>query len=106
MGAAVAVLLIKERHIVEAMERIGATSPDKALTLRELEDLGVEDGGVAWHALKNRVIVREAAPGRFYVDVEVWQANRRRRKRVMFLLLSVVLLAAAVTLLNANRLAP
>ena len=105
MGAAVAALLIKERHIVEAMERIGATSPARALTLDQLADLGVDDRDVAWHALKNRVIVREASPGRWYLDAEVWQANRSRRRRVLFLVLAVVALAAAVTFLSANRIA-
>lgn len=105
MGAAAAVLLIKERHIVEAMERIGATSPTRALTLDQLADLGVDDRGFAWHALKNRVIVREASPGQWYLDAEVWQATRSRRHRVLFLVLAVVLLAVAVTFLSANRIA-
>ena len=103
MGAAAAVLLIKERHIVEAMERIGATSPTHALTLDQLADLGVDDRGFAWHALNNRVIVREASPGQWYLDVEVWQATHRRRRRVLLLVLVVVLLAMAVTLLSATR---
>ena len=105
MGAAVAVILTKERHIVEALEGMGITSPAAARTIEELEDLGVHSSGVAWHALKNRVIVREGSPGRYYVDVEVWQAARRRRRRVMLLVLAVVLLAAAVTFLTANRFA-
>jgi hypothetical protein len=104
MGAPVAVLLIKERHIVEAMQRIGATSPDASLTLEELADLGVEDTGVPWHALKNRVIVRQASPGKWYLDVEVWEASRRRKRRVIFALLAVMLIAAAVSLLRANKL--
>lgn len=106
MGAAVAVLLIKERHIVEAMQRIGVTTPASALSLEELADLGVDDSGVAWRALKNRVVVRQASPGKWYLDAEVWQATRTRRRRLMFVLLAVVLLAAAVTLLTANRGAP
>jgi hypothetical protein len=105
MGAAAAVLLIKERHIVEAMERIGATSPARALTLDQLSDLGVDDRGFAWHALRNRVIVREASPGQWYLDAEVWQAARRRRHRVLFLILALVALAVAVTFLSANRIA-
>ena len=106
MGAAVAVLLIKERHIVEAMEALGVTSPAAARSIEQLGDLGIDPGGMAWRALKNRATVREAASGRYYVDIEVWEANRRRRKRILTLVLTVVLIAAAVTLLNANRLAP
>ncbi len=105
MGAAAAVLLIKERHIVEAMERIGATSPPRALSLDQLADLGVDDRGFAWHALKNRVIVRDASPGQWYLDAEVWHAAHRRRRRVLFLVFVIVVLAAAVTFLSANRIA-
>ncbi len=106
MGAAAAILLIKERHIVEAMERLGITTPSNARSIEQLEDLGVDSNGFPWRALKNRVIVREASPGQYYLDMEVWQATHRRRRRVMLLLLVVVLLAAAVSLLTANRVAP
>ena len=103
MGGAAAVLLIKERHIVEAMQRLGATSPTRALTLDQLADLGVDDRGFAWHALKNRVIAREASPGQWYLDVEVWQATRRRRQRVFLLVLVVIALALAASFLRASR---
>lgn len=105
MGGAAAVVLIKERHIVEAMQRLGATSPTRALTLDQLADLGVEDRGFAWRALANRVVVREASPGHWYLDAEVWEATRHRRRRVLFLVLAVVALALAVTFLSATRLA-
>lgn len=105
MGAAAAVLLSKERHIVEAMQRIGATSPAKALTLDQLADLGVNDSGIPWLALKNRVIVRQASEGQWYLDAEVWEATRRRRKRVLLIILVAVLIAAGVTFLSANRIA-
>ena len=91
MGAAVAVILIKERHIVEAFERAGATSPDRALTPT---DANVDDVGIGWRRLRDRAIVREASPGRFYLDVEVWEATRRTRRRVLLVLL--VVLAAAL----------
>ena len=103
MVGAAAVLLIKERHIVEAMERIGATSPTRALTLDQLADLGVDDRGFAWHALQNRVIVREASPGQWYLDAEVWEATHRRRRRLLLLVLVVVLAALTMSLLRANR---
>ena len=101
MGAAAAVLLIKEKHIVEAMERLGITTSANARSIEQLEDLGVDSNGFPWRALKNRVIVREASPGLYYLDVEVWQATHRRRRRELFLLLAVVLVAAAVTALKA-----
>lgn len=45
MGAgAAAVILVKERHIVEAFERAGATTPAHALPLG---DVPADPGGVA-----------------------------------------------------------
>jgi hypothetical protein len=106
MGAAAAVVLIKERHIVEAMERLGIITPGNARTLEQLEDMGVDSNGLPWRALKNRVVVREASPGQYYLDVEVWQATRRRRRRVILLVLAAALIMAAVTLLTGNRTTP
>ena len=94
MGAAAAAVLIKERNIVDAFERAGATSAERA---RLPSDLVVHDGGVGWRRLTSRAVIREspAGSGRFYVDLEVWQALRRtRRRRVVGLLLMVALLAA------------
>lgn len=87
------------------MERIGATSPATARTLDELQALGVDDRGVPWHALKSRVVVREAAEGRYYLDQEVWQAGRRRRIRVLVLIATVVIIAAAFGYFKANGIA-
>jgi hypothetical protein len=102
MGSAVAVVLIKERHIVEAFERVGATTAERARTLDELGDLGVHAHGLAWHALRDRVIVREAGSGRYYVDIELWQATRRRRRRVLFVILTLAVIMAAVLRLTQS----
>jgi hypothetical protein len=102
MGSAVAVVLIKERHIVEAFERVGATTAERARTLDELGDLGVHAHGLAWHALRDRVIVREAGAGRYYVDIELWQATRRRRRRVLFVILTLAVIMAAVLRLTQS----
>lgn len=92
MGAAAAVILMRERRVVEAFERAGATSPDRAIPP---SDVNVDESGIGWRRLRERAIVREAAPGRFYLDVEVWQANRRMRHRIAFVM-AVLLLAALV----------
>ena len=102
MGSGVAVVLIKERHIVEAFERVGATTAERARTLDELGDLGVHAHGLAWHALRDRVIVREAGSGRYYVDIELWQATRRRRRRVLFVILTLAVIMAAVLRLTQS----
>ncbi len=90
MGAsAVAVVVIKERHIVEAFERAGATSPERAVTL---EELGIPNH-VAARRLKARAVLREAAPGRFYVDLPGWLALRRVRRRMAVVIVALVLIA-------------
>lgn len=89
MGAAVAVMLMKERHIVEAYRRAGATTADKAVAP---EDINVGAHGGAWRALHNRAIMRSAGDGRFYLDELSWEASRRLRRQR--LLIVVVLIAA------------
>jgi actin-like ATPase involved in cell morphogenesis len=91
MGAAVAVLLAKERHIVTAFERVGAVTQKRA---RTPEDVGVDAQRLAWRRLRERAIVRDAGDGRYYLDVEVWEANRRLRRRMMLVFLALILLLA------------
>ena len=90
MGAAAAVILMKERQVVEAFERAGATAPSAG---RSPTDLGVDPNGVGWRRLRRHAIVREASPGTelYYLDVEVWQATRRTRRRVLAVVLFVML---------------
>lgn len=97
MGGAVAVLLIKERHIVAAFERAGATTPERAQTPA---DLGVDSDRFAWSRLRDRAIVREADAGRFYVDIEVWKATRRMRQRILFVVAAVAVLVALIMTLR------
>ena len=104
MGAAVGAILIKERHIVDAFERIGATSAERARTLDDLIEVGVHAHGVAWHALRNRVVIREAAEGWYYLDVEVWQSMRRRRRRALFIVAAAIIAIAVLSLLNGGHL--
>jgi hypothetical protein len=93
MGAVVmAAAMRKERRTVEAFERAGATSPERAQAPNEI---GVEMHGLGWRRVIDQAIVREAAPGRYYLDVPSWIATRRMRtRRVLILLVVVVALAA------------
>lgn len=100
MGAAVAVVLIKERHVVEAFERAGATSMDRAMLPRDLQ---VDELGIGWRRLRERAIVREASAGRFYLDVEVWQASRRMRRRLMAVMLVVIIAALLIGVLGTGK---
>jgi hypothetical protein len=100
MGAAVAVLLAKERHIVSAFVRVGAVTADRA---RTPDEVGVDGRRLAWRRLRDRAIVRDAGDGRFYVDVEVWEATRRQRRRMVFVLLVMILLVGLVQVLVTLR---
>ena len=100
MGGAVAVILIKERHVVEAFERAGATSPAQAVSAA---DLHVDERGIGWRRLRDRAIVREARPGLYYLDIDVWQATRRTRHRVMAVLLFVILALFLFRVLGTGR---
>jgi hypothetical protein len=91
MGAAVAVVLIKERHVADAFLRAGATSPGRAVVP---EDLSVDLGGVGGRRLLRHAVLREAAPGRYYLDEPTWHAVRSTRRRIAFTLLVVIGLAA------------
>jgi hypothetical protein len=101
MGAAVAVILMKERQLVEAFERAGATAASAGRSPAELD---VDPDGVGWRRLRERAIVREASPGTglYYLDVEVWQATRRTRRRVLAVVLIVMLALLAVVVTGGN----
>ncbi|MEJ7812194.1 MAG: hypothetical protein WKG32_17405 [Gemmatimonadaceae bacterium] len=88
--AAAAVMLRREREVVDAFRRAGATSP---ATARPFSDLGLDDTRVV-KRLRARAVVREATPGRVYLDEEVWVAVRRTRQRLAFILFFLLLVFA------------
>jgi hypothetical protein len=90
-AAAIAVINMKERHIVDAFRQAGVTTAESA---RLPEELNVATHGVAWRALLNLAIIREAGGGRYYLDLPSWEANRRSRLR-RIAILTVLLIALA-----------
>ena len=96
MGGAVAVILIRERHIVDAFQRAGATSPDRAVLP---SDINVHDGRVAWRRLRSHAVLRESheGSGLFWLDVEKWKAVHRTRRRAGFALLVAIIAFAVVS---------
>jgi len=101
MGATVAaVIAAKERAIVEAFRDAGATA---LVTAVPLEQLGVDEN-VGFRRLRRHEVVREAVPGRYYLDEDVWTAVRRTRLRVVAVLITiVVLIAIGVSLATTLR---
>ena len=92
MGAAAAVIIARERRVVEAFTAAGATSRESA---RPLESLGMDSGVMALRRLQDRAVIREAEAGLFYLDLPSWQALRRTRRRLALVLLVVILIFAA-----------
>ena len=101
MGASVAIaaMRMKEEKVLDQFRVAGATSPATAKTEG---DLGVTDSR-ALNRLRRQAIIREAAPGRLYLDEEVLKAVRRRRLRLVWMLLVIVLLVLAAIELGIIR---
>lgn len=100
MGAAVAAVMVrKEREIVEDFRAANATAPELA---QSYETLGFGES-LALRRLHDRAVIREASPGRYYLDEEVWQAVRRTRRRVasvLILMMLIVLLGILVGIIK------
>ncbi len=93
-SAAVAVLLRKERELVEHFKQAGAVSPSSA---RSSRDLGVHER-LAWSRLVRDGAIREAAQGTYYLDESAWVALGQRRRRLAFIL-TIFVVALAIALM-------
>ena len=91
MGGAVTVILIKERQVVDAFMRAGATSASTAVYPT---DISVDMGGVGGRRLVRQAVLREAGDGRYYLDLLTWEALRRQRRRILFVILLIIALGA------------
>ena len=76
-----------EHEVVDDFRAAGAISP---ATAQSYTAVGLGHSR-AVSRLHNRAVIREAAPGLFYLDEEVWAAVRRTRRRLAIVMLSIVL---------------
>ena len=91
MGAAAAAIIIKrEKDLVEPFRRARATNPQAA---QSSDALGVEEGNFIWRRLVDSAVIRPGAAGAYYLDEPSWEALGRRRRRV-----AVIVGVAAVAL--------
>ena len=58
-------------------------------------ELGVEQR-LAWNILRRGAIIRDGAPGTYFLDELSWEASRSRRKRMAIVLVTVALLLALI----------
>jgi hypothetical protein len=88
MGAAVIAAAIRrrEQEVIDDFRAAGATTSDKA---QSYTAIGLGDS-LALRRLRNRAVIREAAPGSYYLDEEVWAAVRRTRIRLVTTMLLVL----------------
>ena len=87
-AAAVAIMRMKEREVVNDFRAAGALSP---ATAQSYTAMGFGESR-AVKRLHDNAIIREAAPGLFYLDEEVWIAVRRNRRRRGMMIGSVLVL--------------
>jgi hypothetical protein len=90
--AIAAILRMREREVVDDFRAAGAISP---ATAQSYNAIGLGDS-LAIKRLHNRAVIREAAPGMYYLDEVVWSAVQRTRRRVVTVVISVL----ALTLLG------
>jgi hypothetical protein len=84
--AIVAILRRREREVVDDFRAAGALSTS---TARSYAAVGLGNA-LAVKRLRDRAVIREAAPGTYYLDEEVWAALRRMRRRLATVLLVVI----------------
>jgi hypothetical protein len=98
-AAAIAVMRMKEREVVDDFRAAGALTP---ATAQSYATMGFGEGR-ALKRLHNSAVIRETSPGLYYLDEEVWIAvrrNRRRRALMVGLVLAIICLGFAVGFLK------
>ena len=98
-AAAVAVMRRKERDVRDAFRSAGAVSPATAMSL---EAIRIEET-MAFRRLKKRAVIREAGPGLFYFDEDVWEAVWAMRRRMALLMLGTVILIGLMVLYGSAK---
>lgn len=92
--AVVAILRMKEREVVDDFRAAGAVSPS---TAQSYDAIGLGET-LAMKRLHRRAVIREASPGLYYLDEEVWTAVRNTRRRLAIVMLIVVLSLLGISL--------
>ncbi|HJQ12502.1 MAG TPA: hypothetical protein VJ840_15830 [Gemmatimonadaceae bacterium] len=94
--AVAAILRRREQEVIDDFRAAGATSPDRAMSYQAI---GLGDS-LAIKRLRNRAVIREAAPGTYYLDEEVWSAVVRTRRRLVITVLSIIAMFSLAMLLG------
>jgi hypothetical protein len=98
-AAAIAIMRMKERQVVDDFRAAGALTPS---TAQSYAAMGFGEAR-AMKRLHDSAVIREAGPGLYYLDEEVWIAvrrNRRRRALMIGLVLALIVLGLAAGFLK------
>jgi len=87
-GFVAAAIVVKEKRIVAAFQRAGATSPSAAVAPGAI---GVAQR-VAFRKLCQHAALREVGSGKFYLDEPSWRASCALRRRVALISLFGILI--------------
>jgi hypothetical protein len=90
---------MKERQVVDDFRAVGALTPS---TAQSYAALGFGEAR-AIKRLHDSAVIREASPGLYYLDEEVWIAvrhNRRRRGIIVASIFALIFLGLAVGFLK------
>ena len=88
--------------MVGRLRTAGAVTPQQA---RTLEELGISRG-VVLRRLRQRAVIREAEPDRYYLDEPSWEAVRRGRRRAIHVLWVIALIMLFALLFGRRLFAP
>ena len=93
-AAIIAIMRRREREVVDDFRAAGALSTS---TAQSYTAIGLGHSR-ALKRLHDRAVIREAAPGLYYLDEEVWAAVRRIRWRLATVMLILVLTLFVISL--------
>lgn len=101
MGAAAvaAIMRRREMEVVDDFRAAGAISRETAQSYTAIglgQSLGLK-------RLRERAVIREAAPGTYYLDEEVWVAVRRMRRRIATVFIVILVLFLLSALLGTHK---
>jgi hypothetical protein len=85
--AVAAMMRRREQEVVDDFRAAGALSLS---TAQSYTAIGLGES-LALKRLRNRAVIREASPGAYYLDEEVWAAVRRTRRRIATTILAILI---------------
>ena len=98
-AAAVAIMRRREREVVDDFRAAGAVSRE---TAQSYTAVGLGES-LALKRLHDRAVIREAAPGTYYLDEEVWTAVRRTRRRIATVFIVILVLVLIGVLMGTIK---